>query len=66
MSNPIKPKRNYSPGVTPLETELEVHECAVNWADNKLFVKREDGTIQSVLIGDSGTFTGTVDGGEYA
>jgi hypothetical protein len=53
MSNQIKLKRNYSPGITPGAAELELHECAVNWADGKLFVKREDGTVQAITLGGS-------------
>jgi hypothetical protein len=70
MPNKVKVKRSYTAGVTPTAAELGPHEFAINWADGKLFVKRQDGTVQSITLGGTGgtggTFSGTVDGGEYA
>jgi hypothetical protein len=60
MSNQIKPKRSYTSGVTPGAAELEIHECGVNWADGKLFVKKEDGTVQSITLGGSGGSGGSI------
>ena len=55
MPNKVKPRRSYTSGVTPAASELETHEMAVSWADGKLFVKREDGTVTSFTLG--GSFT---------
>ena len=53
MPNKVKPRRSYTSGVTPAASELETHEMAVSWADGKLFVKREDGTVTSFTLGGS-------------
>lgn len=54
MANKIKIKRSYTPGSSPLTTDLETHECAVNWNDGKLFVKQPDGTIKTITLGGGG------------
>ena len=54
MPNRVKVKRTYVAGVTPAAAELEPHEFAVNWADGVVFVKTQDGTIQSLTLGGGG------------
>ena len=54
MANKIKIKRSYTPGSSPLTTDLETHECAVNWNDGKLFVKQPDGTLRTITLGGGG------------
>lgn len=51
MANKIKIKRSYTPGSSPLTTDLETHECAINWNDGKLFVKQPDGTLRTITLG---------------
>jgi hypothetical protein len=54
MPNKIKIKRSYTPGASPLTTDLETHECAVNWNDAKIFVKQPDGTLRTITLGGGG------------
>ena len=54
MANKIKIKRSYTPGSSPLTTDLETHEVAANWNDNKLFVKQPDGTLRTITLGGGG------------
>lgn len=54
MPNRIKLKRSYTPGSSPLTTDLETHECAANWNDGKLFVKQPDGTLRTITLGGGG------------
>jgi len=54
MPNKIKPKRSYTANSVPLTTDLETHELAINWADNKAFTKNAAGNIVSVTLGGSG------------
>jgi hypothetical protein len=54
MPNKIKIKRSYTPGASPLTTDLETHECAANWNDGKLFVKQPDGTLRTITLGGGG------------
>ena len=51
MSNKVKPKRSYTAGAVPTTSDLDTHECAINWADSKLFVKNVAGQIVSVTLG---------------
>jgi hypothetical protein len=55
MANKVQPRRSYTAGIAPAASELQVHECSINWADGKLFVKREDGTVQAITLGGSYT-----------
>jgi hypothetical protein len=67
--NKVKPRRSYTANSVPLTTDLETHELAINWTDGKAFTKNAAGNIVSVTLGGTGTggtFSGTVDGGEYA
>lgn len=54
MPNKIKPKRSYTANSVPLTTDLETHELAINWVDNKAFTKDASGNIVSVTLGGSG------------
>lgn len=54
MPNRIKLKRSYTPGSSPLTTDLETHEAAVNWNDAKIFVKQPDGTLRTITLGGGG------------
>lgn len=54
MPNKVKLKRSYTAGAVPLTTDLDTNECAVNWADAKLFVKNAAGNIVSITLGGSG------------
>ena len=54
MANKIKIKRSYTPGSSPLTTDLETHEVAANWNDGKLFVKQPDGTLRTITLGGGG------------
>jgi len=58
MANKVKLKRSYTAGAVPLTTDLDTNEVAVNWADNKLFVKNAAGNIVSVTLGGSGGGSG--------
>jgi hypothetical protein len=55
MPNRVKAKRTYTSGVTPTASELGPHEFAVNWADGIVFVKGQNGTIQSITLGGGGS-----------
>jgi hypothetical protein len=46
----IKPRKSSVSGESPLSTELDVAEIAVNTADAKLFVKHTDGSIKEIGI----------------
>ena len=54
MPNRIKPKRSFTPGSSPLTTDLEVNELAINWNDSKAFTKDAAGNIVSVTLGGGG------------
>jgi titin len=54
MPNKIKPKRSYTANSVPLTTDLETHELAINWVDNKAFTKNAAGQIVSVTLGGGG------------
>lgn len=54
MANKIKPRRSYTANATPLTTDLEAHEIAINWTDGKLFTKNASGQIVSITLGGSG------------
>jgi hypothetical protein len=45
MASKIKLKRSSIPNKTPQANQLEVGEVALNTADGKLFVKKDDGTV---------------------
>ena len=51
MANKIKFKRSYNAGAVPTTSDLDTHEIAINWADNKLFTKNAAGSIVSVSLG---------------
>jgi len=54
MANKIKPKRSYTPGSSPLTTDLETNELAINWNDAKAFTKNADGQIVTITLGGGG------------
>jgi hypothetical protein len=54
MPNKIKPRRSYTPNAVPTTSDLETHELAINWADNKAFTKNAAGNIVSVTLGGGG------------
>jgi len=54
MANRVKPKRSYTPNLVPLTSDLETHELAINWADNKAFTKNAAGQIVSITLGGGG------------
>lgn len=54
MPNKIKPKRSYTSGAVPTTSDLDTHECAINWTDSKLFVKNAAGQIVTVTLGGDG------------
>jgi hypothetical protein len=60
MPNKIKPKRSYTANSVPLTTDLEAHELAINWADNKAFTKNAAGNIVSVTLGGGGGGSGNI------
>jgi titin len=51
MPNKVKLKRSYTAGAVPTTSDLDTNECAVNWADSKLFVKDLNGSIVTILLG---------------
>jgi len=51
MPNKIKPKRSYTAGAVPTTSDLDTHEIAISWADNKLFGKNAAGQILTVSLG---------------
>ena len=60
MANKVKLKRSYTAGAVPLTTDLDTNECAVNWADSKLFTKDAAGNIVSVTLGGGGGGSGSI------
>jgi hypothetical protein len=54
MPNRIKPRRSYTPNAVPTTSDLETHELAINWVDNKAFTKNAAGQIVSVTLGGGG------------
>ena len=54
MPNKIKPKRSYTANSVPTTSDLETHELAINWVDNKAFTKNAAGQIVSVTLGGGG------------
>lgn len=54
MPNRIKPKRSYTANAVPTTSDLETHELAINWTDNKAFTKNAAGQIVSVTLGGGG------------
>lgn len=57
MSNVIKLKRADTPNKTPLTTDLDLGELAVNTNDGKLFLKKKVGTVESVVALKSSELT---------
>jgi hypothetical protein len=51
MPNKIKPRRSYTANAVPTTSDLETHELAINWVDNKAFTKNAAGQIVSVTLG---------------
>jgi hypothetical protein len=51
MPNRIKPRRSYTANAVPTTSDLETHELAINWTDNKAFTKNAAGNIVSVTLG---------------
>jgi hypothetical protein len=51
MANKIKPKRSYTASAVPTTSDLDTHELAINWADNKAYTKNAAGSIVSVSLG---------------
>lgn len=52
--NKVKPIRSYTAGVSPDLTEIETHELAISWADQKIFTKNPSGNLVTVSLGGSG------------
>lgn len=57
MPNKIKPKRSYTAGAVPTTSDLDTHELAINWADNKAYTKNAAGQIVSVTLGGGSAST---------
>lgn len=49
MANPILPKRSSVAGKVPATTDLLVGEIATNVRDGRLFMKKTDGTVETVV-----------------
>lgn len=49
MANIIKIKRSAEQGKVPLTSNLELGELAINTNDGKLFLKRDNGTAESIV-----------------
>ncbi len=59
MAQTIKLKRSAQAGNTPALNQLELGEIAINTADGKMFIKRDDGTANDptiVEVGSTGSF----------
>ena len=59
MAQTIKLKRSATAGNTPGLNQLELGEIAINTADGKMFIKRDDGTANDpsiVEVGSTGSF----------
>jgi Concanavalin A-like lectin/glucanases superfamily/Fibronectin type III domain len=56
MPNKVKLKRSYTSGAVPTTSDLDTNECAINWADGKLFVKNASGSIVTLTLG-GGSYT---------
>lgn len=54
MPNRIKPRRSYTANAVPTTSDLETHELAINWTDNKAYTKNGAGQIVSVTLGGGG------------
>jgi len=54
MANTIKHKRSSTASATPLTTDLELGELAINTYDGKLFLKKDDGSESIVELGLAG------------
>ena len=55
MPDKVRPARSYTANSVPLSSELTTNEIAINYADNKLYVKTPSGTIQSITLGGGGS-----------
>lgn len=62
MANTIRLKRSSVPGRVPSTEDLALGEIAINTADGRLFVKKDDGTPSIVEIGAAGSGGGSGDG----
>jgi hypothetical protein len=59
MAQTIKLKRSATAGNEPALNQLELGEIAINTADGKMFIKRDDGTANDptiVEVGSTGAF----------
>lgn len=54
MANTIKHKRSGTAGATPSSGSLVAGELAINTADGKVFIKKDDGTVVEVGASSSG------------
>lgn len=55
MANTIQHKRSSTTGATPSAGSLVAGEIAINTADGKVFVKKDDGTVVEVGAGGGGS-----------
>ena len=49
MANTVRLKRSAVAGKIPLTTDLELGELAINTRDGKVYIKRNDGTTDSIV-----------------
>lgn len=54
MANTILMKKSSSSGNVPTTAELSLGELAINTYDGRLFLKKDDGTEQVVVVGSQG------------
>lgn len=66
MSNIIKIKRSNVPDKTPLVSDIDFGELAVNTYDGKLFVKKDDGVVSVVALSSYNQSLDTTDTVEFA
>ena len=57
---PIRIKRSAVSGSVPTTAQLALGELAINTADGKVFLKKDDGTASIVEIGSGGAYTSPV------
>ena len=60
MANTVRLKRSAVPGKVPTTANLDLGELALNTADGKVYMKKDDGTESIVEIGASGGESGPV------
>ncbi len=66
MSQNIRLRRSSVPGRVPTPEQLQLGEVAINTYDGKLFIKKDDGSVGLVTVGETASLAAFATSGSYA